>query len=205
MKKLTEDLIMKTLDYCYDTAVDGVVGLDSAVELSSSYTKKNNDITSAAESLVRWQVAKAGCSGFMTGLGGVLVLPVALPASIVSILFIQVRMIAAIAHMAGYDLKDDQVKTMVYACLCGSGITEVLKNAGIEIGKKLTISMIKGISREVITKINRAVGFRLLTKFGEKGAINLGKMVPLLGGVIGGTFDSVSTKLVGASAINALI
>jgi hypothetical protein len=39
----------------------------------------------------------------------------------------------------------------------------------------------------VITKINQKVGFRLLTKFGSKGVINLGKMVPLTGGIIGGT------------------
>jgi uncharacterized protein (DUF697 family) len=37
----------------------------------------------------------------------------------------------------------------------------------------------------------------LLTKFGEKGAINLGKMVPIAGGLIGGTVDAVSTNTIG--------
>ncbi|HEA1012053.1 TPA: EcsC family protein, partial [Escherichia coli] len=60
-------------------------------------------------------------------------------------------------------------------------------------------------SRETITAINKRVGFRLLTKFGEKGAINLGKMIPLVGGVIGGTFDGVSTNLVGNIARKTFI
>ena len=37
-------------------------------------------------------------------------------------------------------------------------------------------------------------------KLGQKGAINLGKMVPLIGGVIGGSFDAVSTKMIGRAA-----
>lgn len=50
---------------------------------------------------------------------------------------------------------------------------------------------------EVITKVNQKVGFRLLTKFGEKGVINLGKAVPIVGGVIGGTVDGISTHSIG--------
>lgn len=106
-------------------------------------------------------------------------------------------MVAAIAHMGGHDLKSDEVKTFVYACLAGNGAKDILKNAGIQIGKKLAVSGIKKIPFEVIKKINQAVGFRLLTKFGEKGIINLGKMVPLAGGVIGGTVDAVSTNTIG--------
>jgi uncharacterized protein (DUF697 family) len=44
-------------------------------------------------------------------------------------------------------------------------------------------------------------GFRLLTKSGEKGLINLGKMVPLVGGIIGGTVDAVSTNIIGNVAL----
>lgn len=51
-------------------------------------------------------------------------------------------------------------------------------------------------------KINQKVGTRLLTKFGEKGIINLGKMIPLLGGVIGVTFDASGTYIIGKAATN---
>ncbi|VFS49182.1 Uncharacterized protein/domain associated with GTPases [Budvicia aquatica] len=129
-----------------------------------------------------------------------MVMPVTLPANITSVLYIQLRMIAAIAHMGEYDLKDDKVKTIVYACLCGSAVTDILKRAGVDMGKKLTQSTIKNLSGAIITKINQAVGFRLLTKFGSKGIINLGKLVPVVGGIIGGTFDGVTTNIIGNTA-----
>jgi len=39
-----------------------------------------------------------------------------------------------------------------------------------------------------------------MTKFGEKGIINLGKMVPIAGGLVGGTVDAVSTNTIGKIA-----
>jgi hypothetical protein len=39
-----------------------------------------------------------------------------------------------------------------------------------------------------------------LSKYGGKGIINLGKTVPLVGGVIGGTIDTFTTNLIGNTA-----
>lgn len=41
---------------------------------------------------------------------------------------------------------------------------------------------------------------RFITKFGTKDVINLGKMVPIVGGVIGGTFDYAGTKIIASKA-----
>ncbi|MET5612917.1 hypothetical protein WH832_28915 [Klebsiella pneumoniae] len=98
-----------------------------------------------------------------------------------------------------------QAAVVLYSCLAGNAAKDILKGTGIVIGSKLSTQLIKNISRETITAINKRVGFRLLTKFGEKGAINLGKMIPLVGGVIGGTFDGVSTNLVGNIARKTFI
>ncbi|MGG1940396.1 EcsC family protein [Paenibacillus polymyxa] len=157
----------------------------------------NGSLSSKVNSLIRWQNTKSATSGFLTGLGGVITLPVAIPANIASVMYVQIRMIAAIAHMAGYDLRDDRVKTLVYTCLCGNAAKDIVKEFGIKIGTKLTETAIKKISAEVIVKINQAVGFRLLTKFGEKGVVNLGKAIPLVGGVIGGTMNGITTNLIG--------
>jgi uncharacterized protein (DUF697 family) len=145
-------------------------------------------------------MSKAGASGFLTSVGGLITLPVAIPANMASVLFIQVRMIAAIAHMAGYDLKDDKVKSLVYICTVGNGAKDLLKDIGIAIGERAAINLIQKISEKTITNINQRVGFKLLTKFGSSGAISLGKAVPLVGGVIGGTFDTVTTLAVGKAA-----
>ena len=104
-------------------------------------------------------------------------------------------MVAAIAYMgdASIDIRDDRVKTLCYACLCGNAASDVLKGVGITVGTKLSQQVIKQLPFEVIKQIDKAVGFRLVTKFGQTGLINLGKAVPLVGGVVGGTFDGAST------------
>ena len=92
-------------------------GTETAEELAESYLRKNSPIEKAIDSLIRWQNAKGATSGFLTWLGGLITLPVAIPANIAFVMYVQIRMIATIAHMKGYDLKDDQVKTFVFVCL----------------------------------------------------------------------------------------
>lgn len=202
---LTESKIMDVLNWSYEKAVNGVAGLDSAYELAEDYRKTNDNLYDQVNSLIRWQNTKAGTSGFITGLGGIITLPVAIPANIASVMYVQIRMIAAIAHMGGHDLNDDRVKSLVFVCLTGNAAKDILKDVGIVVGKKLAENAIKNISGKTITAINQKVGFRLLTKFGEKGAINLGKAIPLFGGIVGATFDSVTTNTVGNIARDTFI
>ncbi len=50
--------------------------------------------------------------------------------------------------------------------------------------------------KSTLTKINQKVGFRFITKFGTKGIINLGKLLPGVGAVVGGGLDLVETKII---------
>ena len=108
---LTESKIMDVLNWSYDKAVQGVAGLDSAYDLADDYLKQEGSLHAQVNSLIRWQNTKAGTSGFLTGLGGIITLPVAIPANVASVMYVQIRMIAAIAHMGGYNLNDDRVKS----------------------------------------------------------------------------------------------
>lgn len=203
--ELTHNKIMQALDWAYDKAINGVPGLDSAAEMASNYTSDSGTLIDNANSLIRWQNTKAGTSGFLTGLGGIIAMPVTIPTNIASVMYVQIRMIAAIATMGGYDLKDDKVKTLVYACLAGDAAKDILKDVGIVVGTKIATNAIKSISGKTITAINKSVGFKLLTKFGEKGVVNLGKAVPILGGIIGGTVDAVATNVIGNIARDTFI
>lgn len=198
--ELTEGKIAKLLDWAYEKSINGLPGADTAYEIAEDYLAKHSSVDKAVDSLIRWQNAKSATSGFLTGLGGLITLPVAIPANIASVTYVQMRMIAAIAHMRGYDLKDDQVKTFVFVCLTGQSASDILKQAGIKLGTAVTKQAIKKIPGEIIKSINKAVGFRLVTKFGEKGIFNLGKAVPIVGGLIGGTVDGVGTNIVGKTA-----
>ena len=132
---LTESKIMDVLNWSYDKAVQGVAGLDSAYDLADDYLKQEGSLHAQANSLIRWQNTKAGTSGFLTGLGGIITLPVAIPANVASVMYVQIRMIAAIAHMGGYNLNDDRVKSLVFLCLTGNAAKDILKDVGIVVGK----------------------------------------------------------------------
>ena len=195
---MLEREMMNLLDVCYDKALQGVLpGEKSIEELAEDYLYKSSSKKKAIDDLIGYQTVLCGTNGFITGLGGLLVLPVAIPTNILSTIYIQLRMTAAIAYINGYDIYSNQVRTIAYACLTGSSTTKVLKNVGIKIGEKVVINAIKKIPVEVLVKINQQVGFRLVTKFGQKGLVNFGKMMPLVGGVVGGVFDTGMTLTIG--------
>ena len=84
--------------------------------------------------------------------------------------------------------------------MCGNASADVLEGVGIKLGEKLAEQAIRQISGKALTRINQTVGFRLIAKSGQKSLINAGKMVPLIGGVVGGAFDAASTQIIGTIA-----
>lgn len=205
--KLNEENISKVLDFAYEKATAGFLNFDSAEELANSYIEKSKtgDKTEIAKSLIRWQNSKSFTSGFLAGLPGLALMPVTLPANFTSVLIIQLRMIAAIAHIGGHDLKSDQVRTFIFMCLAGNSATELVKKVGVDLGQRVTKNAIQSISGKTLSEINKRVGFRLLTKFGETGVVNIGKAIPIMGGIIGGSFDIFTTNTVGKVAIKIFI
>ena len=204
--KPSQEDVMAVLDNLYKKSIDGIPKVSpSIVQLAEDYLDKNSDVEIAAKTFINYQIAKCTTSGFLTGLGGLITLPVAIPANISSVLYVQMRMIACLAYMGGYDTNSDQVQTLVYACLAGVSLDQVVKQIGIKVGVKLANSMVKKIPGKVLTKINQKVGFRLLTKFGTKGVINIGKAVPIVGGVISGGLDFAETKIIGKRAYKMFI
>ena len=202
----TQEDIMKLLEKLYDNAIQGLPKVSPPIsQLADDYLSKNPDPEVAAKSFINYQIAKCTTSGFVTGLGGLITLPVAIPANISSVLYVQMRMIACLAYMGGYDTNSDQVQTLVYACLAGISLDQVVRQVGIKVGVKFANAMVKKIPGTVLVKINQKVGFRLLTKFGTKGIINIGKAIPIVGGVISGGFDFAETKIIADRAYKMFI
>ena len=198
---MADDTAVSILNSIYDQALKGVVGSESVQTLANDYLRGSGSLENKVDSLIRYQIAKCSTTGFLTGLGGLLTLPVSIAADVGANLYIQMRMVAAIAYMGGYDVKSDQVRSLVYVALCGNAVNEVIKEVGVQIAGRIAMNTIKNkVSGEVIKKINQAVGFRLITKTGSKGAINLIKAVPLFGGLVSGAFDGYATNAIGEAA-----
>lgn len=205
-KVLSQADMMNLLDSLYSKCIQGIPMISSPIEkMADDYLQHNATVEDAAKDMINKQVIKCTTSGFITNLGGIITLPVTIPANVGSVMYVQMRMIACAAYMAGYDVHTDQVQTLVYACLAGVSVMEVAKKAGIKIGQKGLENLIDKIPGKVLIAINQKVGFRMLTKFGETGAINIGKAIPVVGGVIGGGFDFIDTKFIGNRAYNQFI
>lgn len=194
---VTEEDIMNLLNSCYEKCLTGIPKVSSSVEdMANEYLKKYETPEDACKAMLKNQVAKCTTSGFVTGFGGFITMPVAIPANVGSVFYVQMRMIACVAYMADYELSSDQTQTFVYACMAGVAVNGLLKQAGIKFGVKFANEFIKKIPGKVLTQINQKVGFRFITKFGTKGVVNLGKLLPGVGAVVSGGLDFAETKII---------
>lgn len=201
----SDNLIEATLKWIANAGINGLGVLPSAEKVATDYLAKADTIEDAIDSLIAWRTAHAAGTGFVTGLGGIAAMPITIPAGLAASYALGANTAAAIAYLRGYDLQSEQVKTLVLLCLIGEAGEEILKTAGIAAGTKLCQSLIKQIPGKVLIEINKKVGFRLVTKAGEKGVINLMKMVPLAGGIVGGAFDSLFVNSCGQTAKKVFI
>lgn len=194
---VSEQDMMRFLDEAYKKVLDGIPRVSPPVKtLAEDYLKKHKTKEEACKSMMKNQIIKCTTSGAIAGFGGLITLPVTLPANIANVLYVQMRMIACTAYMAGYELNSDQTQTFVYACLAGVAVNQLLKKVGIKIGEKIFDNLIDKIPGKVLIAINKKVGMRLITKYGTKGAINLGKLIPGVGAAVGGGLDFLETKII---------
>jgi len=192
--------ITKVLDWAYSKAITGFMGAESAYELGNSYLQSKGDLSQQVDSLIKWQVTKSATSGFLTGIGGLAFMPFSVPANVASVIYLQIRMITAIAYMGGHDIQSDQVKSMVYVSMVGNGAKEILKDLGIKAGEKAMTHLAQSASLKMINIINEKTSTNLLKEFGTKSFSKLGKAVPLMGGIVGGAFDGITTNIIGKTA-----
>jgi hypothetical protein len=68
-------------------------------------------------------------------------------------------MIAAIAHMGGHDPKDDRVKTLVCASLCGNAAKDFIKEVEIRVDQAEASGCLQSSVRPVPSTLQRP--FRL--------------------------------------------
>lgn len=188
-----------------DYGIEGAGPLSPSADLAEEYLidESYESADERVDALIRWEAAKNFTSGFITGLGGLITLPVSIPAALGASWVIQARMCGAIAAIYGRDIKSDRVRTMVLLALLGDAGKEILKEVGVKIGQKLSFAIIDRIPGRVLIEINKRIGFRLITKAGEKGAINLVKLVPGVAGLISGAFDASACMAVGHIAKGA--
>ena len=190
-----------------ENVMDYVISTDSAT--IKAYVDKlfeqNEGIScdELAKRIVQRKSIKNGFVGAVTGLGGIITLPVSIPADLACSWRIQASMAFSIAYIYGHTKDTTDLKTDLYLILAGDSAKEALKRFGIEVSKSVTKKVVeKYITRDVMVKIWKVIGQKIITKAGEKSLTSFVKMVPLVGAPIGFLFDWGATQTVGKVAIS---
>lgn len=141
---ISQEDIMKILDSCYEKCLNGIPKVSPNVEdMANDYLQKYETKELACKAMLKNQITKCTTSGFITGFGGIITMPVTLPANVTSVIYVQMRMIACVAYMAGFELDRDETQTFVYACLAGVAVNNLVKQASIKFGVKFANGLIK--------------------------------------------------------------
>ena len=184
-----------------DQAIDGVGPFLGAEKLGEEYLKKPySSNEERVRALIFAESARNFGTGFLTGLGGVFNLPVSIPGGLAASWVIQARLVGAIAYIYGHDLKNDRVRTLIFLILLGQTMGEALKEVGVTATSRITLALIEKIPAKLLSDLNTRIGVRLLSRVGGRGAINLSKIVPLVGGVTSGAFDAYLCRRIGRLA-----
>lgn len=166
--------------------------------------KKNPALSNAelAAIFIKRRAFYSGISGGVTSLGGLVTLPVTLPAGLASSLVFQAEIMLTVAHIYGHDLKHKDRDLDFLLLFLGNNVHEVMKGLGVAAGTRVTRQVVDRLfTREVMNAIWRIVGKSVLTKTGTKSTFTLMKAVPFVAAPIGFAFDYTAARALGAAAI----
>lgn len=198
----TEENAHALVTFLLEKGLGGFPPLSSAASLADEYLidqdYKDDDQRVAA--LIKWEMRKNFTTGFITGLGGFISLPLGVPSALAASWLIQARMAGAIARIYGHDLNEPRVRTMILLSLAGDVAKEAMSDLGLNLGNKLPQAVTRQVPGRALVEINKRIGIRLLMQTGERGLAQIPKAVPVLGGVVGGAFDAVVCRMVGKTA-----
>jgi hypothetical protein len=183
-------------------AVDGFPGFPGAREIARKHLAKTQDVDAAVQAVIDQHVRLAGAQGFVTNLGGLVTIFLAIPANLAGLALVQARMAAAIAHLRGYEITDPKVRAAALMTLLGEGgVREALAEHQLEL-RPHDIAVGAGPLDEVtLERITADVTQSLATRIGGKYAtLTIAKRVPLIGGAVSGGFDAFYTYTVGKYA-----
>ncbi|HEY9289919.1 MAG TPA: hypothetical protein VIP98_01450 [Microlunatus sp.] len=181
-----------------EVAIDGNGRFPSARSTAAKHLQRVGSTDDAIEAIIDTHVRLGTAQGFVTNLGGIIVAPVAIPANIAGAAIVQVRMIAAIAHLRGYDIDDRRVRTAVVMCLLG----------GEQIGRRVAGGKLPTTPMAIATapvfdpvldqRVSEAVVGGLLARVGGKHLpLLMARRIPLVGGGVGAVVDGLSTFQIG--------
>ncbi len=184
----------RMIERLMDVGIDGKGPFDSAQKVADVAMAENSGAERAIDAMVGSHLRLAAAGGFATSLGGFVTLPIALPANVLGFYLVATRLVAGIASIRGYDIRQAEVRSAVLLALVGADADDLLKKAGYVSTGALANLAAQRLPGPALMAVNKGVGFRLLSQVGKKSLARFGKAVPLVGGVVGAGVDTFLLK-----------
>ncbi|SDM17800.1 EcsC protein family protein [Geodermatophilus siccatus] len=195
-----ESAVEKVVAALLSSGVDGLGPFKGARQVAEEHLAQHGDAEKAIERVIATHTRLVAATGFATGFGGPLTMPVTIPTDVAVFYALSARCVAAVAHLRGYDIDSDEVRSVVLLSLLGAGGVTLAAEFGAALGTKAALSVLRKLPGRTLMEINKKVGFRLFTKFGTKGVINLGRWVPLVGAGVGAGVNAAAMRATGRYA-----
>ncbi len=207
VQKIAPGLTTSVVHEALAKAIDGVGPLSGAAEAADKQlAEKPGDIQQAIHEVIEFNVRLAGLQGFVTNLGGLVTAAVTIPANIAGVALLQIRMVAGIAHLRGYDLADPRVRNAILACVLGEDAVKVAVKKRRIPARPLAIATAPTYDPELNKIMAAEVTSELVTKVaGKRLATTIGRRVPVIGGLVGAGADGYSTWRIGRYADRELV
>lgn len=185
-----------------DKAIDGFPGFPGAREVARRHLARSRDVDQAIRDVQDQHVRLAGAQGFVANIGGVAVMAVAIPANLAGVGLLQVRMVAAIQHLRGYDINDPRVRTAALMTLLGEDDVKAAIKRGEFPGHPHDVAVAAGdADPRLLERVGSEVTQALVTRVGGKHAtLAFTKRIPVLGGAVSAGVDAFSTYTIGRYA-----
>ena len=183
-------------------AIHGVGPLPSAASMAEKQLEEQDgDVDRGITEVIENNTALAAGQGFLANLGGLVTVAATIPLNIAGLALLQVRMVAGIAHLRGYDLGDPRVRNAILLCTFGEETVKGLVKQRKVPGRPMLIATAPAhdpeLDKLVAAEFTSALVGRVI---GKRAAGTVVRRIPLAGGVWGASADGYATWQVGRYA-----
>lgn len=199
LREAAPELTTTFVGQALQRAIDGfgpLTGAELAAE--SALKERRGDVDRAIRDVIEVHVRWSTMQGFATNVGGITTLPVTISANVAGLTLLQCRMVAAIAHLRGYDLADKRVRNGILTALLGEETVHELIDKQDLPGTPMAIATAPVYDVTLDSVMATQVASVIITKVaGKRLATSTGKRIPFLGGFIGAGTDAAATWKIG--------
>lgn len=146
--------LKRAIEWAYQASIQGVDGQESAAELAESHHRVVQTSFEMADEIAQWQVERTTIANYFDVLAEQLQVPEDLPQPLTTFLYLQLRILAAIAYGGGRDdLRDPLVQALVFSSMLKNNQPQALQAGGLPTDFVATRSALKKVDPSAAASI----------------------------------------------------